>query len=176
MATDFPVHFEEKLAKTLSTYNNDLVLKHKQKIALSEIYKDRDIVASLPTGYGKSVIYHLLPKVLEKDSGCQNCVLVLCPLNIIQKDQLSVLHGKGITSCRLDVNCIASIYQNGNTIIVDIDEGQRGLYSIAHAHHEAPFRAQMGKLLLESVGRKDSIAAIVIDECHKPMTGKCMNY
>ncbi len=166
MATDFPVHFEEKLAKALSTYN-DLVLKDKQKTALSEIYKGRDIVASLPTGYGKSVIYHLLPKVLEKDSGCRTCVLVLCPLNIIQKDQLSVLHGKGIASCRLDVNCIASRYQNGNTIVVDIDEVQRGLYSIVHAHPEALFRTQTGKLLLESVGWKDSIAAIVIDECHK---------
>ncbi len=56
MATDLPVHLEEKLAKALSIYDNELVLKDKQKIALSEIYKGRDIVASLPTGYGKSVI------------------------------------------------------------------------------------------------------------------------
>ncbi len=55
MATDFSVELEEKLAKVLSIYNDDLVLKDKQKIALSEFYKGRDVVASLPTGFGKSV-------------------------------------------------------------------------------------------------------------------------
>ena len=70
MATDFPVPFEEKLAKVLSVYNNDLVLKDKQKIALSEFYKGRDVVASLPTGYGNSV-----GKDFGERLGC--CVVVL---------------------------------------------------------------------------------------------------
>ncbi len=56
MATDLPVHLEEKLAKGLSIYDNELVLKDKQEIALSEIYKVRGFVGSLLTGYGKSVI------------------------------------------------------------------------------------------------------------------------
>ena len=64
MATDFPVRFEEKLAKVLSKYNNDLVLKDKQKIALSEFYKGRDVVAGCQLDTAT-----VLAKVLEKDSG-----------------------------------------------------------------------------------------------------------
>ena len=45
-----------------SIYSN-VNLKVKQVICLEAIYHGRDVVAVLPTGYGKSVIFHLLPSL-----------------------------------------------------------------------------------------------------------------
>ena len=45
-----------------------------------------DLVVSLPVGYGKGIIFHVLPNILRKDNK-NPVVLVIYPLNIIQKDQ-----------------------------------------------------------------------------------------
>ena len=44
-------------------------LKPKQVEAISAFVSGRDIFVSLPTGYGKSVIYGLLPKVFNLIKG-----------------------------------------------------------------------------------------------------------
>ena len=41
-------------------------LKPKQVKCLEAIYLNRDLVAVLPTGYGKSLIFHLLPSLLSE--------------------------------------------------------------------------------------------------------------
>ena len=56
-----------------SLYSN-VILKPKQVICLEKLFLGVDILAVLPTGYGKSLIYQLLPlmlfakKVLEESS------------------------------------------------------------------------------------------------------------
>jgi superfamily II DNA helicase RecQ len=50
-------------------------------------FRDRDVLAVLPTGFGKSLIYQLMP-YLEEVKGNSSCtVLVLCPLNAILYEQ-----------------------------------------------------------------------------------------
>ena len=44
-------------------------LKEKQREAILAFLQERDIFVSLPTGYGKSVIYALLPLVFDKIRG-----------------------------------------------------------------------------------------------------------
>jgi superfamily II DNA or RNA helicase len=46
------------LAKTNSTH---IKLKEEQKEAVHQVVNGRDVIAVLPTGFGKSLIYHLLP-------------------------------------------------------------------------------------------------------------------
>ena len=66
-----------------------------------------DVIVSLPTGYGKSVISHLCGRVLRRkpgvEAGLPGMTLVVVPLNIIQADQQASLAKHGIRSCTLDV-------------------------------------------------------------------------
>ena len=56
----FTVDFQAAISHSI--YSN-VNLKVKQVICLEAIYHGRDVVAVFPTGYGKSVIFHLLPSL-----------------------------------------------------------------------------------------------------------------
>ena len=53
---------------------------------------EEDVLALLPTGFGKSVIYELIPKVrmkkLHPSSGFKTSVVVVSPLEYIRKQQV----------------------------------------------------------------------------------------
>ena len=48
-----------------------------------------EIIAVLPTGYGKSLLFQLLPDILPTKT-TSNIVLDVTPLNLIIEDQLMV--------------------------------------------------------------------------------------
>ena len=56
------------------------------------VYLEDDVVAVLPTGFCKSVIYQLIPKVRMKkflpSSGFKTSVVVVSPLEYIRKQQV----------------------------------------------------------------------------------------
>ena len=63
-----------------------LVLKRKQKEALSRLLEGKDVLAVLPTGFGKSLIYQsfiLAKEMVESSVGCSSSrpsCLVIVPL------------------------------------------------------------------------------------------------
>ena len=59
--------------------------------------KGLDEIAVLPTGFGKSLLFQLLPDFLPV-KGEKNIVLVVCPLNSIIEDQLKVLEERRISA------------------------------------------------------------------------------
>ena len=42
----------------------DTILKPKQVVCLESIFLQKDVMCVLPTGYGKSLIFHLVPMLL----------------------------------------------------------------------------------------------------------------
>ena len=70
-------------------------LRTEQMMALSTVAsKEKDCLCVLPTGYGKSLIYQLLPFVfdeLQSEGKCSSCVIVVSPLNAIMEDQMCKL-------------------------------------------------------------------------------------
>ena len=68
-----------------------------------------DVIAVLPTGFGKSLLFQLLPYFLPVKAD-KNVVIVVCPLNSIIEDQLKVLGERGITA---DVLQLASDDREG---------------------------------------------------------------
>ena len=72
-------------------------LKSKQRAALEALVRDkRDLLVILPTGYGKSLIYQLLPDMSIVIGGKLNsAVLVVSPLTAIMKERLKTI---GITA------------------------------------------------------------------------------
>lgn len=86
----------------LSVGYRDIILRVKQVICLEAPYLRKDLLAVLPTGYGKSLVFHVLPRLLtERDttltspsSTCKSVVLVVSPLNALMYDQISSLKRK----------------------------------------------------------------------------------
>ena len=73
----------------------DISLKEKQYEVLKLlVVEKKDVLAVLPTGYGKSLIYQLLPPVLSfmnhegRSSAKNSTVLVISPLNALIRDQI----------------------------------------------------------------------------------------
>ncbi|KAK6179752.1 hypothetical protein SNE40_012040 [Patella caerulea] len=101
-------------------------LKPQQRDILNYMWNNPtvNLLISLPTGYGKSIFYHLGGLLLHR----KNCLsrggtvtvesrfvcdceptstkeipLVIVPLNLIQKDQLLSLKARKINACKLDI-------------------------------------------------------------------------
>ena len=75
-------------------------LKEKQVDAIASVLRNRDTFAILPTGYGKSLIYYLLPMandfLFPKDKEHKALVLIVSPLTQLISDQIKKLASFGI--------------------------------------------------------------------------------
>ena len=74
---------------------DDIILKVKQVICRESLYLKKDLVAVLPTSYGKSLVFQVLPRLLRErektratTSVTKSVVLVVSPLNTLMYDHL----------------------------------------------------------------------------------------
>ena len=88
--------------------SKNLILKEKQLQTLRTLYDGQDCVSILPTGYGKSVIFQLLPWFAQCKFNREKpmCVLVVSPLNSLMTDQVMSLRKSGISACYLNITGI----------------------------------------------------------------------
>jgi ATP-dependent DNA helicase RecQ len=143
----------------LVQYFPGISLKDKQRECLDLLCEGRDCIASLPTGYGKSLIFQLSSPLIKQVRGIANATtLVICPLNIIQQDQLLRLETVGLKACRLDVQC------QTDTRMCDIINGQ---YDLVLCHPEALFNTSAGGDLMRNETFQSNVVAVFVDECHK---------
>ena len=84
----------------------DLQLKEKQYNVVKFVVLDnKDVLAVLPTGYGKSLIYQLLPPVFNfmacggKPEGKKSTVIIILPLNALIQDQIVKMREGGLSVC-----------------------------------------------------------------------------
>ena len=135
--------------------SSDLVLKREQKEALHAVcVEKRDCLCVLPTGFGKSLIFQLVPFTLDYLTKVNNsCVLVVSPLNAIISDQIEKLQSRGI-----GVKVFKQGYQG---VVTTIDDDVKFIYGHAKVFAEN----DSVKGLLRSPF-KDRIKTIVIDEAH----------
>ena len=88
----------------------NLILKPRQKEALQSIvFKGQDCLIVLPTGYGKSLIYQMLPSLFDKisarnlSSKDKSIVIVVSPLNALIDDQINKLKSADVSCTSLCV-------------------------------------------------------------------------
>ena len=84
----------------------DMSLKPEQVASISAIYKGKDVFVWLPTGFGKSVCYEVLPFVMDyklsrvnsvgQYSGSCSVVVVISPLISLMVDQVLNLRQRGV--------------------------------------------------------------------------------
>lgn len=75
-------------------------LKPKQVVTIKQALKN-DCISVLPTGYGKSLIFEILPFVDFSVYDRQCLVLLICPLNVIIEQEIAKLGAKSITASDL---------------------------------------------------------------------------
>ena len=107
----------------LNSLYQETILKPRQVLCLESVYLQKDVLCVLPTGYGKSLIFHVLPmllfaKVKIKTHGnlqygwrsmslttvvVNSIVIVVSPLNSLMADQISRLTKSGIRASVMSV-------------------------------------------------------------------------
>ena len=165
-----------------------LNLKPLQVKCLEYILKGKDVIGVLPTGFGKSLIFHILPYFMPTKKH-SNIVLVIRPLNSIIEDQVKILKSRGISVNVLvrknedhneteklfssppspthnhdddeDKSLNEKLTEEAHQIPSDILNGQ---CSIVFAHPEALL--SKGRKLMTSKVYQDNVVACVIDEAH----------
>ena len=157
------------LEKITRDYDKDIVLKDCQRKAFEYLfYKKGDLLVSLPVGYGKSLIYHLLPQVPGEGHQDPVC-LTISPLNIIQKDQIKALKLRGISACRLNIQSKVDETTDDDFDVecdVEVERLKKGDFSIVMCHPEALFNTKTGRELLSDEQFVSKVVAVVVDECH----------
>jgi superfamily II DNA helicase RecQ len=79
-------------------------LKPKQKIAVQCLLDGKDVIAILPTGFGKSLIYQLYVLVKVRYGGCHSSsILVVSPLKSIIEEQVNGLQEVSISATELNM-------------------------------------------------------------------------
>lgn len=80
-------------------YQNNL--RDKQKQAIHDLLCGKDVLATLPTGFGKSRIFYAFASVKDKQLSGPVVILVITPLTSIAKDQLDYLNSIGFPAANL---------------------------------------------------------------------------
>ena len=60
--------------------------------AMVEFVRGRDVFVSLPTGYGKSPIYGVLPAVIELARGCSQKTLIALVISPLSAPKTAVFY------------------------------------------------------------------------------------
>ena len=91
----FEFSLQETL-KDLSKNGKQIDLKPEHGAAIKSLVHGQDVLAILPTGFGKSAIYQILMGVKEKMSKDCACVLGNCPLRSLIEDQIKEAKSVGL--------------------------------------------------------------------------------
>ena len=84
-------------SQILSEWN----FREQQKQAVQSLLSGKDVLAILPTGFGKSHIFHTFVSMKDKELSGAVVVLVITPLSSIAKDQLDYLNSINFPAANL---------------------------------------------------------------------------
>ena len=157
------------LAYALSCVRQEhLSLKDKQLEALRLLYQGHDVFLWVPTGYGKSICYQLLPFLFDLKLGRtssppreRSVVLVISPLVSLMVDQVSSLLSRGVSAGILSGN--KGVDKKFLACEQDILEGR---FRLLYSAPEAIFSSDRWKQLLLVPPLSTSVVALAVDEAH----------
>ena len=116
----------------------EIVLKPEQESAVRALLADRDVLAVLLTGYGKSLIYQMFVRAKNYELNGNTAILVISPLKSIIEDHYFA--GDGIVGL-YPAKDLANLSNN------DICRCNfKIVFATAEKVKEKPFRAQSSKL------------------------------
>ena len=118
------VDLSPSFSKVRAQFKFSELNKQQKEAIISAELKKKDVFVSLPTGFGKSVIFQALPMVFDGFTG-ESChiVIVVSPLLYLIKDQTERLRQVGIS-------CV-SLSDASTQGEIDLVEG--GFYLVVYA-------------------------------------------
>lgn len=156
MADGASDRFEVLLAETLRSLEESglkFALKAEQKKAIRHLFERKDVLAVLPTGYGKSLIFQLLV-LLAKRAGYSASLLVITPLVSIINDQIMEVEAMNLTACNLAQKLDS---------LQDIEGGK---FEVVYASAESATDKRFLQSLKKSTTFNSCLVACVVDESH----------
>lgn len=138
----------KRILKQKFGYDN---FKPHQYRIINKIIESKDVVAVMPTGYGKSLCFHMPPLLTGE------VAIVISPLIALMADQKMILDKLGINSC-----CYNSTLSQKKKSDVE-KELIEGVYQIMFA---APEMVVNCHALIDKIYEKQGICMIAIDEAH----------
>ena len=151
--------FLEAVDEGYSTFGIDC-LHPQQLMAVESLLRGRDVLACLPTGFGKSLIFQILPAVFSflANHGCQfpkDPIVVVCsPLMALMKVQVDGLPNKGVSAVFLG---------DDNGFDEDI---ARGSFTFVYGSPETLVGKPMWRSVLSSDVYVSRVVAVVVNEAH----------
>ena len=140
--------------------NRKIILKEEQERAVKELISGNDVLAILPTGFGKSMVYTIFTLASQKMRSAKTCVLVISPLKSLIDDQIVEMESLGCTALELKSDNVESV----------VKDPPQFIFSSAERVLEKPF---LNGLKSQTI-LHEAVSAIVVDECHtvESWTGK----
>ena len=137
-----------------------IILKEQQERAVKELMSGNDVLAILPTGFGKSMVYTIFTLASQKMRSAKTCILVISPLKSLIDDQIVEMESLGCTALELKSDNVESI----------VKDPPQFIFSSAEKVLEKPF---LNGLKSQTI-LHEAVSAIVVDECHtvESWTGK----
>ena len=142
--------------------DSDFRLKDEQKAIIEAVVcKKKDVLGVLPTGFGKSLIFHLLSDVFDfVDSHGppvkgKSITVVISPLNALMRDQISKLDHLG------------AIILDGTKKSIDLamSLATAGKLQLLFSHPEILLEKST-KTMLKTAKFQRNVRCIVVDEAH----------
>ena len=151
----------------------DIYLKPKQLEALKAVVQQkRDVLAVLPTGYGKSVIYQLVPNMcnfLFQGGNYCSIAIIVSPLTALMMDQVEKIKMQGQSTAIIQAECLEADNLNDREINVHGDSVEnvlRGRVSILFSHPEVLVSNKKCREILLSDVYQKNVVCVVADEAH----------
>ncbi|XP_069121651.1 ATP-dependent DNA helicase RecQ-like [Argopecten irradians] len=145
---------EDALNVYNNTFNTDIKMLKTLQIETILNIESRDVIATLPTGYGKSLTYEILPLLWKLKHNINTLIIVIVPLNVVMDQQTSKLGTSAIGLTKALATCCNKEF---------VENLKTGNYQYMFSHPENILNnANLNKLLIENNQRK----VIVVDEVH----------
>ena len=161
--------FASGVSYALSRLKMDkMVLKPKQVEAVRPVYERKDAFVWLPTGYGKSICFQMLPYLFDFKLGRisaapdkHSVILIISPLLSLMVNQVSDLKSRGVQAGILSGNPDVN-----PSFIATESHVKEGRFSHLYSCPEAIVSADRWRQLLADKPLSEQVVAIVIDEAH----------
>ena len=157
----FEGDLQQALEESLSSFPVTQ-LKAEQRFIIEKIVGRRDVFGQLPTGYGKSLTFQLLPGVLKSlnakgyDFPSTPLVVVISPLMSIVEDQVKYLRSTGIQ---------AAYIGESKTKVAEILNGE-GAFSLLFGSPESLTGDKKFREMFTKEFYQKNTVAVVCDEVH----------
>ena len=140
----------------------NISLKDEQTCSIRAAFSGKDVFVCLPTGFGKSLCYQVLPFMFDHKAGLlgRNVVVVVSPLKALMADQIKSLRDSGVKAV-----VISSGSKDTFTSDFIASESILRTASLIFCSPEALISPKW-RVALEKPNISDRVCAVAVDEAH----------